>query len=297
MRQHGAISLTQLRGLGLTASAVRGRVAAGRLHRVHESVFAVGHPLLPARGRMHAAVLACGPGAFLSHRSAANLWNLSHSTPARVDVSSPSRTGRGRAGISVHRDGDPLPQDLTSVDGIPCTSPARTLLDLAAVVRRDTLQRACEQAEVLEVVDLRALEDVLSRAVGRRGVRRLHSVLAGFRDDPRVVRSELERRFLALCRRYRLPAPSANVWVQLPDDGLQVDFLWAEQRLVAETDGQRFHRTRQAFERDRRRDQRLVAAGYRVVRFTWGQVVDRPIEVTETLRALLAPANCADPGV
>lgn len=210
------------------------------------------------------------------------------SNTSAIDVSSPLRTGRGREGISVHRCGTATPLDVTTRKGIPCANVARTLVDLAGIVSRRTLQRACEQAEVLELFDLRAIEEVLERNRRRRGSRRLRGVLAEVSPDAGVFRSELERRFLALCRRYHLPAPSINVWVSLADDGLQVDFLWAEQRLVAETDGQRFHRTRQAFERDRRRDQLLTAAGYRVVRFTWRQVIDRPREVGATLRALLA---------
>lgn len=280
------MSLDQLRRIGLRPAATRERVAAGRLHRVHAGVYAVGHPVLALEGRLLAAVLACGPEAFLSHRSAAQLWGLLSNTSA-IDVSSPLRTGRLLEGISVHRCGTATPLDVTTRKGIPCANVARTLVDLAGIVSRRTLQRVCEQAEVLELFDLRAIEEVLERNRRRRGSRRLRGVLAEVSPDAGVSRSELERRFLALCRQHHLSSPSVNCWVAVSDDGFAVDFLWPAQRLIAETDGQRFHHTRRAFERDRRRDQLLTTAGYRVVRFTWRQVVNRPREVGATLRDLL----------
>lgn len=176
---------------------------------------------------------------------------------------------------------------MTRVEGIPCTSLARTLLDLADVVSQRELERACDQAEVLQLFDLHALEDVLERARGRRGVRALRAALTGQATATTLTRSELEEGLLELCRAARLPAPQLNAWIALDGGGLEADFLWREQRLIVETDGRQVHTTSQAFERDRRRDQRLVLAGWRVVRFTWRQVVREPAIVEATIRALL----------
>src|SRR5918995_5102756 len=132
-RQHGVVALPQLRELGLAPSAVRSRVTRGRLHRVHRGVYSVGHPVLSVRGRWMAAVLACGPGAALSHRSAAALWGIRPSARTAIDVTVP-RHLRGRAHIDVHHANTVAAGDLTTVDRIPCTTVARTLLDLAAVV-------------------------------------------------------------------------------------------------------------------------------------------------------------------
>lgn len=285
-RQHGVVALAQLRMLGMSASAVRDRVATGRLHRVHRGAYAVGHPLLPAEGRWMAAVLSCGPGSVLSHRSAAALLGLRPSARTGIDVSAPGRAGRSRIGIDAHRAATLAAEDLTSVRGIPCTTVARTLLDLAEVVDCRALERACEQAEMLRLLDLRAVDDVLKRAAGRRGAPILRAVFADLDFGATLTRSELEERFLALCASSGVPRPRVNACVNVNGGSLEVDFLWPERRLIVETDGRRAHGTRQAFERDRRRDQRLALAGWRVVRFTWRQVVHEPAEVAETLKAL-----------
>jgi very-short-patch-repair endonuclease len=240
-----------------------------------------------------AATIACGRGAVLSHRSAAELLGLRASSRSEVDVTSPRRSGRGHAGIDVHSGATLAPVDMRTVAGIPCTSLARTLLDLAEVVNRRELERACDQAEVLRLFDLYALEDVLERAHGRRGAAALRAVLAEQSTATALTRSELEERFLALCRAAVLPAPHVNAWIALDGGGLEADFLWRQQRLIVETDGGHVHRTSRAFERDRRRDQRLVLAGWRVVRFTWRQVVDEPAVVDATIRALLCDTRTA----
>ncbi|MGH2991739.1 MAG: type IV toxin-antitoxin system AbiEi family antitoxin domain-containing protein [Solirubrobacterales bacterium] len=293
-RQHGVAALAQLRDLGLSASGVRSRVAAGRLHRLHPGVYAVGHPLLSARGRWMAAVLACGPRAVLSHRSAAALWGLLPSSRAAIDVAALSRPARDRAWVDVHRAGTLESDDVTRVDGIPCTSVARTLLDLAGVVERRSVERAYEQAEVLGVLDVSAVEAVLTRSFRRPGSAVLRGIVSGARPGESLTRSELEERFLAICGAAALPRPRVNAWVRLGDgDGVEVDFVWPEQRLIVETDGHRVHRTRQAFERDRARDRRLLLAGWMVVRFTWRQLVNDNEEVVATLRALLECQNRA----
>jgi Protein of unknown function (DUF559) len=294
-RQHGVVSLSQLRTFGLTSDAVRKRKATGRLHPVHRTVYAVGRRRLTGRGIWMAAVLACGDHAVLSHRSAAALWDLRADNRARTDVTLPGKSARSRPGIGVHRSTPLRDADVTTHDGIPCTSVARTLLDLAEVIDRRGLERAIEQAEVLRIFDLRAVEDVLGRADGRRGggrrgAKRLRAVLADL-GEPALTASALEERFLAICRGAGLPAPEVNVWLDIDDEpAIKADFLWRRARLVVETDGWGAHGTRQAFERDRRRDQRLRLAGFEPVRFTRRQIVREPARVGAMATALHARA-------
>ena len=285
-RQHGVISLPQLQLFGLSPSAVRERVATGRLTRLHRGVYAVGHGRLTKHGHWMAAVLAYRPTAALSHRSAAALHGIRPDNRAKIDVTLPSPSARPRPGIGVHRSATLQPVDVTEVDGIPCTTLARTLLDLAEVIDRQGLERAVGQAEVLRIFDLRAVEDVLSRAEGRRGAGALRDVLAQY-EGPTLTDRELEERFFALCREAGVPRPAVNDWIAL-DDGIayKADFLWRAARLIVETDGWGAHGTRQAFENDRRRDRRLSVAGWTVVRFTWRDVEREPEEVTETLATL-----------
>jgi predicted transcriptional regulator of viral defense system len=282
-RQHGVISLPQLQCLGLSARAVRDRVAAGRLTRIHRGVYAVGHGRLTLRGHWMAAVLAYGPKAVLSHRSAAALHGIRPDNRPKTDVTLPSRSARPRPRIEVHASTTLEPADVTTVDGIPCTSLARTLLDLAEVVEKRAVEKAINQAEAMRRFDLRAVEEVLSRAAGRRGAAVLKRVLAEY-EGPTLTDRELEDRFLALCRSASVPRPAVNEWITL-DGGVayKADFLWRAERLIVETDGWGSHGTRQAFENDRRRDRRLSVAGWTVVRFTWRDVEREPGEVTETL--------------
>jgi hypothetical protein len=284
------VSLGQLTALGLCTSTVRHRVKIGRLYRIHSGVFALS-PQLSKHGRWMAAVLACGPGAVLSHRDSADLWGLRANSRAALDVTVPGRGTRSRAGIDVHRPRNLSAAYVTHHDGIPCTTVARTLLDLAEVVKRRQLERACRQAEVLRLLDLRAIDELLERSDGRRGVKPLRAVLAKLAPETAFTRSKLERRLLALRERVGLPRPQVNCWIELPDGGEEVDFAWPERRLAIETDGWETHGTRSAFERDRRRDQRFTLAGWRVVRFTWRQILDDPGEVETVLRGLLSQAG------
>ncbi|MDQ3676671.1 MAG: endonuclease domain-containing protein [Actinomycetota bacterium] len=201
--------------------------------------------------------------------------------------------GRRRSGITAHQAHGLLPRDITIVDGIPCTSVARTLLDLAEVVNRRGLERAIDRAEMLRLLDMKAINDVLERAQGRRGAKLLRSVLAEHYAGATLTASELEERFLVICLGAAVPAPEVNVWVPLPDAELKVDFLWRNHCLIVEVDGRDVHGTRRAFEEDRRRDQRLTLAGYRVIRFTWRQITEEPKRVAQTLRALLAQGEAA----
>ena len=225
-RQHGLVTLTQLQVLGLSRSAVAKRAREGRLTRIHRGVYAVGHGRLTKRGHWMAAVLAYGPKALLSHRSAAALHGIRADNRPKTDVTLSSRSARPRPGIEVHTSTTLKAADCTTIDGIPCTSLARTLLDLAEAVDERAVERAVNQAEVLRRFDLRAVEEVLSRAAGRRGAAVLKRVLADY-DGPTLTDRELEERFLALCRSASVPRPEVNGWIAL-DHGIayKVDFLW-----------------------------------------------------------------------
>jgi hypothetical protein len=174
--------------------------------------------------------------------------------------------------------------------GVPCTSVARTLLDLSEVVDRRGLERALDQAEVLRILDVAAVRDLLARSLGRHGSAALRAALAVHDLSPTLTRSELEERFLGICRGARVVEPEVNAWVEAPGGALEADFVWRVKRLVVETDGHRTHGTRSAFERDRRRDQRLALAGWCVVRFTWRQIGNNPDEVASIVRGLLSDA-------
>jgi very-short-patch-repair endonuclease len=235
-----------------------------------------------------AAVLACGQKAVLSHRSAAGLCGLRPDNRANTGVSLPSRSARSRPGIDVHRSVTLTPADRTVKDGIPCTTLARTLLDLAEVDSPRGVERAIEQAEVLRLFDLRAVEEVIARANGRRGAAVLTAVLARL-EEPALTDTELEERFLTLCRAASLPSPVVNEWLVIDDEpAIKADFLWREKRLVVETDGWESHGTRQAFERDRRRDERLKLAGYEPLRFTRRRIIAEPGGVMRTVAELMA---------
>jgi very-short-patch-repair endonuclease len=205
-----------------------------------------------------AAVLACGPGAVLSHRAAGALWQLLP-PPSQIDVTVPGHAGRKRRdGFVVHRSRTLDASDCTFRDRIPVTTPARTVADLRNVLSREDFAEAVRKAELKRLPVSPPTES--DRA-----------------------RTKLESRFLSLCRRHRLPEPEVNA----PIDSYEVDFLWRDRRLVVEVDGWESHRTRSAFESDRARDARLAVLGFNVVRFTWRQVTEDGAAVAGTVRTLL----------
>ncbi len=283
-RQHGVVTRAQILAAGLDTSSIARRVSDGRLHRLHRGVYAVGHRALTANGHRLAAVLAPGPGAVLSHRSAADAWGLRRDHRSRFEVITPRGGGRGLTAVDAHRV-VLASEDRTTQDAVPMTTVARTVVDLAAVVRGDQLLGALERAEELRVLDLRAIEAAIRRAPRQRGIAKLRSALDALRPERSFTRSELERRALALADRYGLRRPAANALVC----GHEVDLLWREQGVIVELDGFAFHRTRAAFERDRRRDAELTAHGYRVLRFTWRQLEREPERVAAILAAVLRP--------
>jgi very-short-patch-repair endonuclease len=260
-RQHGVVSGGQLQSARLGRQAIYRRLQAGRLHRLHRGVYAVGHTNLSFEGRCLAAALAVGGEAAVSHRSAAVVWGILRAHDGRIDVTVPGNGGRRkRHGITVHRSHSLIAAVTTRRNGIAVTKPARTLRDL-----HRTSPQPVFQAAVRRALDLRLISNDELRA------------------DADLTRSELERRFLSLCSRHRLSPPEVNARV----DQYEVDFLWREQKVIVEADSWRHHGHRAAFESDRGRDARLQSLGFRVLRFTWRQVLDTPETVARPLQALL----------
>jgi very-short-patch-repair endonuclease len=259
---HGIVTYAQLVECGAKSPAIALRVRSGRLYRLHRGVYSVIPPrLLTAQGRWLAAVLACGPGAVLSHLNAAALWELCRVGNGPVHVTVAGENGRKRRrGIVLHRSSTLLPSHTTVENSIPVTKPARTLADLRRTLPGYRFAPILRRAE-------RRWPDI--------GVRN------GELEDP--ARTELERRLLALCRRHSLPEPECQVII----GPYTVDFLWPDADLIVEVDGWETHGTRSAFEDDRERDAWLTARGYRVVRFTWRQVTNDGPKVAQTLRAIL----------
>ena len=256
-------------------------VAHGRLHVVHRGVYAVGHTAVGPLGRRWAAVLACGEGAVLSHASAGAAWGLRPSASAVVDVSV-GRGGRARRpGIRLHCRRSLCADDVTVLDGLPITTPARTVLDLAAGGLRGAKLEAVVDVAVHERLDFADLERLL--ASRQAGTAALREVVRRYAPGSVDVRSGLELRFLELCDRAGVPRPAVNVVVS----GWVRDFFWADVPLVVEVDSWRWHRSPARMSEDRERDASLTLAGIPFVRFSDGQVVQRGDEVVSTLRTML----------
>ncbi|HMJ72393.1 MAG TPA: type IV toxin-antitoxin system AbiEi family antitoxin domain-containing protein [Solirubrobacterales bacterium] len=278
-RQHGVISVDQLRQSGISEDAIRGRVLSGHLHRVHRGVYAVGHSALPPEGRWLAAVLAVGGGsrgegtvldywgAAVGHRSAAYLWGLLPATAGPADIMVAGNGGRARRpGIHLHRSRSLVSADLTLRRGIPVTNPSRTIADL----RKATMAGA---AGALSGRELR-------KAIRQANVLGLPIDEESDRDR---TRSDLELDFLGICRRHRIPPPEINVRI----GSCLVDFLWRDRRFVVETDSYIYHRGKVAFQDDRGRDLELKLLGYEVLRLSEQQIDEEPDRVGEVLAATL----------
>jgi very-short-patch-repair endonuclease len=266
-RQHGIVTVAQLRDAGIGHRSISRRVKAGRLHRVHRGVYAVGHTKLTFEGRCMAAVLALGEGSAVSHRSAAALWRMlpPHAGPIEVIVRGDGGREK-RKGIRIHRSSTLSAGVSILRDGIRITKAARALQDLHRSVPAQVYQRAVRRALDLRLIRSEQLE-----------------------SEPDLTRSELERLFLALCRRHRLPRPEVNARV----GSHEVDFLWRDRVLIVETDGFGNHGDRSAFERDRARDARLQSEGFRVLRFTYRQIVNGSAQIAGVLRPLLGQSALA----
>lgn len=280
-RQYGIVSTGQLIAAGLDKDRILHRVRTGRLRRIHQGVYALGHGALSSEARMMAAVLACGRsghrgggsvlahwGAAISHLSAACLWGILGPSEGHVDIVVAGGGGRrARRGVRVHRSRSLAPADVTLRRGIPVTTPARTIADLRrsvwvpggqGLISPKELRRAIRQADVL-------------------------GLPLGDGEDCDHTRSDLELDFLDLCRRHRLPAPEVNVRVGRH----LVDFLWRARRVAVETDSYLYHRGREAFQDDRARDLDLRALGLQVVRLSEKQVNEEAPQVASALRRAL----------
>jgi very-short-patch-repair endonuclease/predicted transcriptional regulator of viral defense system len=285
------VTVEQLYWLGLSRSGVHNRVARGRLHRLYRGVYAVGHTSLTVDGKRMAAVLACGPGAALSHRSAGAVWGICRDGQAKWDVTTAGRGRKAPTNIRLHRVRAPLGAAVANRHGIPVTTVARTLLDLADVLPRQALERALHEAEHLRLLDARELTETIGGASGRR-TKALAAALA--EPSPGITRSVLEERFADLIARTDLPPLRRNVHVHIRGGLVEVDVLWPDEKVIVELDGAA-HRTRRAFEADRRRDTALAVEGYVVIRLTWDRVTREPAKIAEELRRLIASRRQAQP--
>jgi very-short-patch-repair endonuclease len=278
--QHGVVAGRQLRELGYGKKAIAHRVANGRLHRVGFDVFAVGRPEVTGEGRWMAAVLACGPGAALSHASAGELLGLCKEGQ-EVEVSVRTCTPRRQRGVVVHRRAGLEEHDVIVCRGIPVTAAVRTLVDLSASSALREIERLVNDADKLDLVDPDGLRSALGRYRGQRGVARLRAVLD--RHSFRYTESGLERRFLRLLDAARLPPPETQEKL----GAFRVDFIWPRLGLIVETDSLRYHRTQAAQARDRLRDQTHAMAGLTTLRFTHGQLRHEGPRVLGTMRAVI----------
>jgi very-short-patch-repair endonuclease len=278
---HSVVNEEQLEALGLSAQAARRRANSGRLHQLYPGVYAVGHPKVPWRGALIAAVYACGDEAVVSHRTGAALWALTRRAGGKIHVTVP-RDGHRTDAIKPHRVRRLDERDRTEIDHIPVTSLPRTLLDFAEVAPKHELHKALEQAELQGALNLIEINDLLKRSRGRHGLKPLKAALTSYSTEA-VTRSDLEELFLQRCKEYDVQTPQTNALIS----HIEVDALWPKQRLVVELDSRAFHQTTEAFERDRERDAFLQLNGYRVIRITWLMLTQNPGPTMARVRALL----------
>lgn len=281
-RQHGVVSVRQLKQLGYSKDRVAGAAAAGWLHRLHTGVYAVGHTDLSPYGQCLAAVLGSGPGALLSHYSAAWLWGLSTTQPLPIHVTTPLPRGR-RLPIRIHRSSTLTEADRGLRVGIPVTSVARTLLDQAPLVPRRRLRRLVKEAEQRKVFDLGAVHDVLARNKGHRGTRPLRSLIRHY-EPPPFTRSDFETAFYEAVLAGGLPRPRVNYNLV----GMEVDMYWPAHRLAVELDTYETHGSRDSFEEDHLRQEELMLEGIAVAHVTGTRFAREPKAVITRLARLLA---------
>jgi len=277
--------------LGLGDGAIEHVVRLGRLHRLFRGVYAVGHPGIGERGRLQAASLACGKGAVVSHRSAAALLGLIDKGPVVIDVIASGTRGRTIDGLHLHRVRPPQPDEVGTVAGIPCTSPSRTLVDLASVVGDWTLRSAFERAAQRRCLDIPAIERAIDP--GRRGVGSLRALVEAWRQAAPLtkkgrLKSPLEAKVLPLLAQRSLSVPLFNAPVTIANGRIEVDFLWPDHRFALEADSRDFHGTHVAFERDRWRDRELMRAGYATLRVTSRQAEREAAAVADTIASRIS---------
>jgi len=284
------VTRQQMREIGMRDAAIDHAIGVGWLHRVFRGVYAVGTPLANERARLHAAALACGPGAVISHLSAGALLRLLDKGPVVIDVIAPGDRGRHIDGIRFHRVRTPRLEETGTVAGIPCTSPARTLVDLAGTVSDWTLSSAFERAAHRGKLDIPAIE--ASMDPGRRGMKSLRALIDLWRNAAPLakkgkLKSPLEAKVLPILARRELLPPLLNAPVQIANGRIEVDFLWPDHRFVLEADSRDFHAIHIAFERDRWRDRELMRAGYSTLRVTHRQAEKEAEAIADTIASRL----------
>ena len=277
--QHGVVTRKQVLACGITQQELKRRLERGALIREHRGVFRVGHRAPSTEATYIAAVLACGHGALLSGRAAAHLLSLIKGPAPPPEVV--TRTERLIEGVRTRRIRSLEARDGTTCRGIPTTTVPRTLVDLAEVLSITDLARACHEAGVLYRTTPGQVETVLARRPNAKGARNLRRILRG---EERVTLSDLEKGFLAVLRKARLPLPQTN----RPAGGRRVDCRWPERRLTVELDSYRYHASRHAWENDRRREREAYARGDQFRRYTFGDVLEQPRAMLRELRGLLS---------
>lgn len=286
-RQHGVVARRQLIALGIGREAIKIRLRAGRLHRLHRGVYAVGHRVISQEARWMAAVLFCGPDSVLSHRSAAALWGIREPTSGAIEVTAPLKS-RSRGAIRRHYAVLPL-DEVTEHRGIPLTTVPRTIFDLAAASSADVAEAALRQAEYLRLHDRLSLPHLLQRYPGRKGSTAVREILARRREISGRSRSWLEEVFLPFLDQHRLPRPQQlNAWIEVHDKRFEVDCYWPALKAIVELDGFAAHGTRTAFREDRFRDRKLQVAGYGFIRIAPEQLEEEPEAIAADLRYLLS---------
>jgi hypothetical protein len=251
------------------------RAEASQLHRIHRGVYTVGHRSITRTTHLRAAVLACGEGAVVSHGTAAAFHGLWDKWPHLIDVTVPVEAGRKIDGVRCRRCRYPEQEEIEVRGGVACTTVARTLVDLAGIVGLKTLRQTVGRAAIRRRLDLQAVDLAIYNAKRRRGLKALELALVPYRTKdgkPPDMRSDFETLMLPELLEMGLTRPQCNAWLHIDGERFLVDFLWDEARVIVETDGRETHETPTAFQSDRRRDQFLVAAGYRVLRVTWSQI-------------------------
>lgn len=278
--QHGVVSVWQMEELGYSEEAIRHARETGRIHQTHRGVYAVGHMCVSRQGECVASILSCGPGTLLSHCSAAWLWGLTSRFARPVEVTASSRR-QTRDEVRIHSAPALDPKDTASIESIAVTAIPRTLLDFAAV---DPwfIGKAVENAYRLGLLDLVAIDELISRSRGFRGVARLRKALSAYRL-PAFTRSDLERYFLDMAQRTGLPRPSMNFVVE----GYELDAYWPAERFAVELDTYDYHGSPQAFESDRIRHENLKLAGIEIVRITGARIEREPRAVAKRVHLLL----------
>jgi very-short-patch-repair endonuclease len=286
-RQYGVVARGQLLNLGFSRKAIVGRLQRGLLHEVLLGVYVVGARRIGRKGRWMAAVLAGGKGVVLSHRSAARLWRLLPPAAERIDLTCPPGRVVRRKGIVSH-ESEVREDERLVKDGIPVTSPFRTIFDLAAAVETRELERAFHEAERWEMTDRVSLPLLLERYPGRRGARKVRALL-GSSAPVAITRNDFEEAFVVLVDAHGLPRPRMNADLAVRGRFFEIDALWEEQRFAVELDSRGIHGTRKRFESDRQRDRILVAEGWRTMRITWQQLQEEPEAIAGDLRLALYP--------